>query len=110
MSYYSESLKHPRWQKKRLEVLAAHHWRCDACKATDVPLHIHHTYYEWDKLAWEYENATLRCLCSNCHKAHHQRQDVLRRVTGHCTPLMLERLIQYAIDCMDNDDTLILSR
>ena len=67
MSMYSDLLQHPRWQKKRLEVLEAAEFRCEECGASDKTLHVHHIYYAKGKKPWEYHAAFLRCLCRDCH-------------------------------------------
>lgn len=65
---YSDLLKDPRWQKKRLEVLERAGWRCEACGRADSTLHCHHGYYEKNLLPWEYDSLTLWCLCEGCHE------------------------------------------
>jgi len=95
MSAYSELLKDPRWQKKRLEVLEAHGWKCDNCEDETTTFHVDHGYYDKDKAPWEYENATLHCLCEYCHEDIHERRAILQMLLGHCGPLMLDRIIGY---------------
>ena len=68
MSNYSELLKDPRWQKKRLEVLQLDAWQCRKCNAKDMCLHVHHLYYIKDNKPWEYDNSALITLCEECHK------------------------------------------
>lgn len=66
---YKEKLLDPRWQKRRLEVLAAHRWECDACGARDKTLHVHHREY-WPFVdPWDYPNGWLEVLCEECHRA-----------------------------------------
>lgn len=66
---YSEKLKDPRWQKKRLGVLERAKWACEECKDTEQTLHVHHTLYIYGKEPWEYEDGELKCLCEACHEA-----------------------------------------
>jgi len=47
---YSEKLKDPRWQKKRLKVLERDNWECKQCGEKEETLHIHHLLYDKDKL------------------------------------------------------------
>lgn len=68
MSTYSELLRDPRWQKRRLEVLSAANWMCSACFETTLELHVHHVRYKWNRAPWEYSNEELRCLCKSCHQ------------------------------------------
>ena len=64
---YSEKLKDPRWQKKRLEILERDKWACRGCGDKTATLHVHHGYYERGKLPWEYDNWSLKTLCESCH-------------------------------------------
>jgi hypothetical protein len=64
---YQEQLKHPKWQKKRLEILNRDNWMCQKCKEEDLTLHIHHKNYEKDKKAWEYPDSNFITLCESCH-------------------------------------------
>lgn len=34
-------------------------------------LNVHHKYYSYGKMAWEYENEALTTLCASCHKEEH---------------------------------------
>lgn len=77
---YSEQIRHPQWQRKRLEILSAAGWECENCGANDVTLNVHHKQYVKGRMYWEYERHELECLCEDCHKAHHQAQDGLREL------------------------------
>lgn len=69
---YSEKLKDPRWQKKRLEALDAAAWTCAACSDTTTTLHVHHRQYFKGREPWEYEIGQLEVLCADCHTLHHE--------------------------------------
>lgn len=77
---YSEQLKHPNWQRKRLEVLNEAGWMCELCESKDVTLNVHHKQYFKGRMAWEYENCELEVLCEICHTEHHEVDDLLKRV------------------------------
>lgn len=62
---YSEKLKHPRWQKKRLEILQRDRFRCRLCGDEETTLHIHHLTYVGDP--WEAPLDQLITLCQHCH-------------------------------------------
>lgn len=68
MTAYSDLLKHPNWQKKRLEIFQRDNWACRKCEDTTTELQIHHLYYLKDKLPWEYPDNALMTLCECCHK------------------------------------------
>lgn len=63
---YSDKLKHPLWQRKRLEILNRDNWQCRTCGEINSPLQIHHRYYSKGH-PWEIENEALITLCDGCH-------------------------------------------
>ena len=66
---YSEKLKDPRWQKKRLEVMERDHFQCQSCFDDTSTLNVHHrvAYRNGDD-PWEYELDELVTLCEDCHR------------------------------------------
>jgi hypothetical protein len=50
---YSQKLKDPRWQKKRLEILERDGWKCMACGDKEKTLHVHHIFYLPGKEPWD---------------------------------------------------------
>lgn len=76
---YSEKLKDPRWQKKRLEILNAANWKCEEvdCGRSDLPLEVHHCQYISGIEPWQYDRDLLIALCKPCHE---RRQGVERSV------------------------------
>lgn len=64
---YSEKLRDPRWQKRRLEVLERDGWKCTACGDASKTLHVHHRYYVSDRDPWFYPPWALQSLCEECH-------------------------------------------
>lgn len=69
---YSQKLKDPRWQKKRLEILQKDNWTCQCCGNTEDTLHVHHIEYYCNKKPWEYDNSCLITLCDSCHSFCHK--------------------------------------
>jgi len=65
---YSEQLKDPRWQKKRMEVLSRDKFTCRECGNTKKTLHVHHRYYCSHRMPWEYPDFCFVTLCSKCHE------------------------------------------
>lgn len=65
---YWQKLQDPRWQKRRLEVLERGGFTCLCCGATDKKLEVHHAYYISGREPWNYPDAALVCVCSDCHK------------------------------------------
>ena len=71
MSEYAEKLKHPSWQRKRLEVLQRDGFKCRYCKDETSTLHVHHLHYVKGRNPWDYDNASLVTLCHVCHDNEH---------------------------------------
>jgi len=73
---YSQKLKDPRWQRKRLEALQAANWACKSCKSTYKTLHVHHTRYRGEP--WEVPLSWLEVLCEDCHEKRHAPANPLK--------------------------------
>lgn len=65
---YSEKLRDPRWQKKRLEILERDGWACQMCYDDTTCLHVHHKRYIKGREPWDCCDSMLVALCENCHK------------------------------------------
>lgn len=72
---YSEQLKSPMWQKKRLEIMQKDNFTCQICGDTKNTLHVHHLYYEKGNKIYDYPDKCLITLCENCHKNEHDMQN-----------------------------------
>ncbi len=66
-SAYSELLRNPLWQRKRLEVMQRDGFACVNCKDAVSTLNVHHCYYKWPNKPWEYPDESLLTLCESCH-------------------------------------------
>lgn len=64
---YPELLKHPKWQRKRLEIMNRDNFKCVCCGDEETTLHIHHKNYEYGKNIWEYEDNNFITVCEDCH-------------------------------------------
>lgn len=62
---YSEKLKDPRWQKKRLEIFQRDNFKCLLCGDSESTLHVHHKSYRNNP--WEVDSSDLKTLCAECH-------------------------------------------
>ena len=68
---YSEKLKDPRWQKRRLEIMQRDSFACCKCKDAASTLHVHHKEYRKGKAPWDYPDELLETLCFRCHEGIH---------------------------------------
>lgn len=64
---YSEKLKDPKWQKKRLEIFQRDGFRCARCFNDTSMLAVHHKVYIKGNEPWDYDNDLLVTLCEECH-------------------------------------------
>lgn len=76
MSSYSEKLRHPLWQRKRLEVLNRDNFRCINCGEREKTLNVHHSYYVKGREVWDYPMFSLSTLCENCHSQIGQEERI----------------------------------
>lgn len=64
---YSEKLKNPLWQKKRLKILERDEFTCQYCSNIEDELHVHHLKYTGQN-PWDESDENLITLCKYCHK------------------------------------------
>lgn len=66
---YSDLLKRPEWQEKRLKIMSRDKFSCRKCgNEQKRTLHVHHYWYERGKKPWEYPDEALITLCDQCHE------------------------------------------
>lgn len=70
---YSEKLKSPKWQKKRLQILERDGWRCLSCGSSEKNLQVHHVVYSKHTEPWDYDDKCYQTLCCDCHE---ERQEI----------------------------------
>lgn len=100
MPTYSERLKDPRWQRRRLEILNRSNFTCERCEAADKTLHVHHKLYRKGAMPWEYTDAELQALCEDCHEEEHQVRTRLDAVLAELDLGSLEEVLGYASACL----------
>jgi len=79
---YSEKLKSPKWQQRRLEVLKRDKFTCRDCGATDKTLHVHHCFYEKGE-PWDTKLDFLMTLCWECHESRGELESDGKRALGY---------------------------
>lgn len=90
---YSEQLRHPNWQRKRLEAFNHYGFECSNCGDKEQTLNVHHKRYVKGRMAWEYEIDDLAVLCGPCHAAEHEEREMLDRILADAGGSELERVI-----------------
>lgn len=97
---YSEKLKDPRWQKKRLKILERDNFTCTKCGNDKITLHIHHAKYLG--LPWEVEDKYLSTICETCHKNEHFKPVKLSTIVE---PKYIEQpVILFESQLIDSDN------
>lgn len=78
---YSELLKDPRWQRRRLTIMERDHFRCRLCHHNEFTLAVHHIAYSGKP--WEAPDEDLITVCEHCHElVKHCKTDEQRRSFG----------------------------
>lgn len=96
MKTYSEKLKDPRWQRKRLEILQRDDFRCSCCGDESNQLQIHHTFYLSGKNPWEYDDQTLKTFCAKCHSEITERTPEYMMLSDDPERMMMNtQLLRY---------------
>lgn len=67
---YSEKLRDPRWQRKRLSILERDGWACKRCGDNETTLVVHHFAYSGEP--WEVQDHLLLTICDRCHTDEHE--------------------------------------
>lgn len=92
---YHDQLKHPLWQKKRLEVMEYYKFTCEECGAKEDTLNVHHPFYKRGAMIWDYEVDELNCLCEKCHKETHAIDEKLRHALSFHDNAIKTRILGY---------------
>lgn len=89
---YSEKLKHPLWQQKRLLIFERDNWTCLSCNRNclkhGLTMHVHHIKYLPNLEPWEYDNSHLVTYCELCHNTEHLigdqiNENLIEVIRGH---------------------------
>ena len=99
--FYTEAIKNPLWQKKRLQILSRDNFTCQICGHDDKTLHVHHLYYESGMNPWEYPEDAMITLCEDCHKSEHESKKNILKVIDQLnhsgfTMIEIESMLEYA--------------
>lgn len=93
---YSDLLKDPRWQKKRLEIMQRDKFMCQECGDTESTLNVHHLSYHPNMNPWDYDNKELQTLCNDCHSSLHDDYQTIKRIAANLNG----EVMHYAVDIL----------
>ena len=83
---YSEKLRDPRWQRKRLEIMQRDCWMCRNCDAEEKTLTVHHFLYSGEP--WETHDNLLITLCEDCHSERQELDSDSKLMLANLSSLM----------------------
>jgi len=89
---YTDKLKNPKWQKKRLEILNLHGFKCEKCGCEDKELHVHHRFYLKGREVWQYDNDVFQVLCCDCHEKEHSKEKEVNEVIPEKYKNLIDRI------------------
>lgn len=105
---YIEQLRHPNWQRKRLEIMERDGFKCVCCGDAETTLNVHHKTYLKGRLAWEYDDDNFETVCEPCHAENHREKERLARVIAHypstCTGVIADLLVGFGREYMPSDE------
>jgi hypothetical protein len=93
---YLEKLRDPRWQRKRLEIMAFDQFSCRGCGDATSTLNVHHVVYLPGRDPWEYENCYLMTLCEACHTEQHAAMHDLALICANYSTQFLDGVVRFA--------------
>lgn len=76
MKTYSEKLKDPRWQRKRLEIMQRDNFTCTQCGDKTDTQNVHH--WQYSKEPWDAKNEDLTTVCRSCHQEIEKCKDLAK--------------------------------
>lgn len=94
---YSEKLKSPKWQKKRLQILSRDGFTCRNCGNTENTLHVHHKFYRKGVEIWDYEDEVYETLCHECHSTITDLDKEINELLAHTVDDTLSKIFLKAI-------------
>lgn len=94
---YSEKLKDPRWQRKRLEIMARDEFACRFCFDEEETLNVHHCYYGKGRDPWDYDDEHLITVCRTCHEdIEIKREEILKTLSWEVPLYAIHKLATLA--------------
>ena len=85
---YTDKLRNPKWQRKRLQIFSLAGFRCEDCGREDMELHVHHCDYVPNVEPWQYDRELLMCLCYACHEKRQKIENSIRVDVGKIARMM----------------------
>lgn len=97
MTPYQKLLRHPLWQRRRLEILELADFTCQICASTEKTLHVDHKLYRKGAKPWEYSDEELEALCEDCHEEIGRVRKRLNAAIAVLDDQALRQVLGYAM-------------
>ena len=95
---YSDKLKDPRWQKKRLQIMNRDGFSCRNCGDSESTLQVHHL--EYMNNPWDVDDKKLLTLCESCHNEFSELNSKIKfclsEITSTDTLFEVSEFLMYA--------------
>lgn len=75
---YKAQLESPEWAAFSTKVKSSCP-HCAHCRRSDRALSVHHVFYDWKRMAWEYSPGEVIVLCDVCHREMGEQLSVFRK-------------------------------
>lgn len=106
---YRQLLQTDEWRKFSENVRQNYGGCCNVCKRRTGPTHVHHLFYDPNRLPWEYATSDVVLLCQVCHEQLHEHLQKFRRyVFSKLTPRAFQVLNGALAVGLDYNDPLEL--
>ena len=69
---YPEQLQSKPWMRLKNRIMWENNNRCQHCGDSDARMEVHHVHYVKGRMAWEYPDVMMMCLCRYCHAGWHE--------------------------------------
>lgn len=89
---YDQLLRHSLWQAKRQRILSRSSGRCEECGTEGQAFEVHHCYYRFGRLPWQYPDGALLALCRDCHPRRGEAELRFRMFMTHLKVGALEQI------------------
>jgi hypothetical protein len=89
---YPQLLRDSRWQAKRQRILLRSAGRCEECGTEGQSFDVHHCYYRFGRLPWQYPDGALLALCRSCHDKRGKTELRFRMFMTHLKIGSLEQI------------------
>jgi hypothetical protein len=89
---YLQLLQDSRWQAKRQRILSRSDGRCEECGTEGQSFDVHHCYYRFGRMPWQYPDGALLALCRDCHAKRGKTELRFRMFMTHLKIGTLEQI------------------